>query len=184
MLGEGVGFEIGRAEFGIPVIKLNIENVGTRVGGILLNTVGATENIAQLIGIIVGEPALGTLVGFELGLAVGIIVGTNVGILVGFALGLEVGIFVGFALGIEVGIFVGILVLGLEVGILVIGLSLGILVDTVGNKVVFGVRDFLRRILLGLDVETESSLAIGIEVGIRLVLTGCCLIIRILGFIV
>jgi hypothetical protein len=171
---------MGRAEVGTLVIKLNIENVGRLVGGILLNALGALENIAQLIGIMVGEPALGTLVGIELGLTVGFALGFAVGILVlGLTVGLEIGLIVGLALGLVVGILVLGLVVGLALGLvvgilvlgLVVGLELGLIVEILvrglsvfilGNNVFFGIR-----FLLGLVVVTESSLLNGIAVGLR-----------------
>ena len=52
-LGEVVGLEIIR-EFGGGVIIENIENVGTRVGKLLVIGTGALEKAAQLIGIMVG----------------------------------------------------------------------------------------------------------------------------------
>jgi len=154
---------MGRAEVGTLVIKLNIENVGRLVGGILLNALGALENIAQLIGIMVGEPALGTLVGIELGLTVGFALGFAVGILVlGLTVGLEIGLIVGLALGLVVGILVLGLVVGLELGLIVEILVRGLSVFILGNNVFFGIR-----FLLGLVVVTESSLLNGIAVGLR-----------------
>ena len=125
-VGEEVGFEIGRVLVGNPVNKLNIEIVGTRVGGILLKIVGALENIAQLIGISVGEPAVGNNVGFELGLMVGILVGLGLGLMVGILVGLGLGLIVGILVGLGLSLIVGILV-GLVVGIadgLLVGLAI------------------------------------------------------------
>ena len=46
MVFTTVGFDVGR-NVGGEVIRLNIEIVGTRVGGILLATVGGEENMAH-----------------------------------------------------------------------------------------------------------------------------------------
>jgi hypothetical protein len=82
--------------------------VGNTVGGIFVNIVGALENTAQLIGIIVGGDK-GLKDGFNVG---GLVVGTWVGIRV---VGIRVGTKVGF---LVVGVCVdGFVVGGLDVGL-------------------------------------------------------------------
>jgi hypothetical protein len=113
-------------------ITLNVFIVGTNVGGIFICKTGALENIAQLIGIMVGccivfivGGTVGAFVGNRLGLAMGLALGILVGLAIGAALGILVGLAIGAALGILVGLAIGA-ALGILMG-LAIGAALGIL---------------------------------------------------------
>ena len=77
------------------MIKLNIEKVGTLVGGMFVFTVGPNEKTAQLNGISVGAEIVaqdGFCVGLGLGLTVGLGLGLPLGLTVGLGLGLPLGL--------------------------------------------------------------------------------------------
>jgi hypothetical protein len=158
---------------------VNIDIVGTSVGGILLFTVGALENTLQLIpGIMVGGPAIaadGSNVGLDDGRTVGTLVGVGVGLTVGTLLGAGVGLTDGDLLGAGVGILVGRFV-GNGVGLLVgpiVKTNVGIIV--VGNLVFLTlVGRFVLTIFFtdGLGVETDKGEPVGLLVRLTLRLDG------------
>lgn len=132
-----VGLLVGRlvtcAFVGGIVIKLNIERVGTLVGGMFVYTVGLDEKTAQLNGKSVGDDNLAQD-GFKDGLALGNALGLRDGLGLGFALGLRDGLGLGIRDGLGVGLrdSLGLgLALCLAVGINVnriVGLILGLCV--------------------------------------------------------
>jgi hypothetical protein len=155
---------------GKNVISLNIDKVGTRVGGgVLLCETGALEKIAQLKGIIVGDD-----IGVNDGVNVGLTVGLLVGLVVGFTVGLVVGFTVPFAVGFVLGLVV-CLTVGLAVPFAV-GFVLGLVVClTVGLAVPFTV-PFTIGLTVGLDVPFATGLLLGIKVGTALCIVVVCIV--------
>jgi len=158
------GFMVGKI-----VTKLNIEIVGTRVGGMLVNFVGELEKIAHVNGIIVGDEIVvndginvGLTVGVEVGLTVGPAVGLTVGVTVGPTVGLTVGVTVGPTVGLTVGVTVGPTV-GLTVGVTVgptVCLTVGV---TVGPTVCLKVG-----LTVGRNVFVITEVVGGLTIGRRL----------------